>query len=234
MNTEIIKLINISRHYKMGAETIKAINDITLSINKNEYVAIMGTSGSGKSTLMNVLGCLDSATSGKYWLNNQNVSKMTDENLAEIRNKEIGFVFQTFNLLPRYSALDNVILPLVYAGIRKESRIKAGKKILEEVGLADRITHRPNELSGGECQRVAIGRALINNPLIILADEPTGNLDSKISLEIMSLFQQIHQDGNTVIVVTHEENIARFAHRIIKLKDGEVESDAANTNIVTA
>lgn len=218
----------------MGAETIKAINDITLSINKNEYVAIMGTSGSGKSTLMNVLGCLDSATSGKYWLNNQNVSKMTDENLAEIRNKEIGFVFQTFNLLPRYSALDNVILPLVYAGIRKESRIKAGKKILEEVGLADRITHRPNELSGGECQRVAIGRALINNPLIILADEPTGNLDSKISLEIMSLFQQIHQDGNTVIVVTHEENIARFAHRIIKLKDGEVESDAANTNIVTA
>lgn len=231
MNKEIIKLQNLQRHYQMGAETVKAVRDVSLIIRQNEYVALMGPSGSGKSTLMNVIGCLDTPTSGEYWLNDHLVSEMSDNELAEIRNKEIGFVFQTFNLLPRYSALDNVMLPLIYAGIPKAQRIQRGEEILSKVGLADRMTHRPNELSGGQCQRVAIGRAMINKPSIILADEPTGNLDSKISIEIMSLFHKIHQDGNTVILVTHEEDIAHYAHRIIRLKDGVVETDELNQNI---
>jgi len=227
----IISLSNIQRHYKMGAEVIRAVENISLSINRNEYVALMGPSGSGKSTLMNVIGCLDTPTSGEYILNGKLVSEMTENELAEVRNMEIGFVFQTFNLMPRYSALDNVILPLIYAGVAKHERIRRGEEILEKVGLADRMSHKPNELSGGQCQRVAIGRALVNNPSIILADEPTGNLDSKISLEIMALFHKIHQEGNTVILVTHEEDIAEFAHRIIRLKDGVVESDEINPNI---
>ena len=221
----LISLKDITKFYKVGTEVIKALKSISLTIKKNEYVAIMGASGSGKSTLMNILGCLDTPTSGEYILNNKNVSKMTDNELAEIRNKEIGFVFQSFNLLPRSSTLENVMLPLIYAGIRKEKRIEVAMQVLNSVGLKDRIKHKPNELSGGQKQRVAIARALVNNPSIILADEPTGNLDSKISVEIMSLLNQIHDAGNTVILVTHEEDIAKFAHRIIRLKDGEVESD---------
>jgi len=233
MNTSsIISLSNIQRHYKMGAEIIRAVENISLQIKRNEYVALMGPSGSGKSTLMNVIGCLDTPTSGEYVLNRKKVSEMTDNELAEVRNKEIGFVFQTFNLLPRYTALDNVMLPLIYAGVPKVERIRRGEELLHKVGLGDRMSHKPNELSGGQCQRVAIGRALINNPSIILADEPTGNLDSRISLEIMALFQEIHRDGNTVILVTHEEDIAKYAHRIIRLKDGEVESDEINTRVL--
>jgi putative ABC transport system ATP-binding protein len=231
-NSSIITLSNIQRHYKMGAEIIRAVENISLQINRNEYVALMGPSGSGKSTLMNVIGCLDTPTSGEYILNQKKVSEMTDNELAEVRNKEIGFVFQTFNLLPRYTALDNVMLPLIYAGASKAERLRRGEEILHKVGLGDRMSHKPNELSGGQCQRVAIGRALINNPSIILADEPTGNLDSKISLEIMSLFQKIHDEGNTVILVTHEEDIARYAHRIIRLRDGEVESDVVNEEVL--
>jgi len=231
-DTSIIKLTNIQRHYKMGAEIIRAVENISLNINRNEYVALMGPSGSGKSTLMNLIGCLDTPTSGEYILNDKKVSEMTDNELAEVRNSEIGFVFQTFNLLPRYTALENVVLPLVYAGVSKVDRNKRGEEILNKVGLGDRMTHKPNELSGGQCQRVAVGRALINNPSIILADEPTGNLDSKISLEIMGLFQKIHQEGNTVILVTHEEDIARYAHRIIRLRDGIVESDEVNKEIL--
>lgn len=235
MNSEeIICLKNIQRHYRMGAEIIKAVQDVSLNIYRNEYVALMGPSGSGKSTLMNLIGCLDTPTSGEYVLNSRKVSEMSDSELAEVRNKEIGFVFQTFNLLPRYTALDNVILPLIYSGVSKNDRIRKGEEILEKVGLGDRKTHKPNELSGGQCQRVAIGRALINNPSIILADEPTGNLDSRISVEIMGLFQKIHDEGNTVILVTHEEDIAKFAHRIIRLKDGMIESDMLNTDIVKA
>ncbi|MEZ4800526.1 MAG: ABC transporter ATP-binding protein [Flavobacteriales bacterium] len=212
----------------IGNETVKALNGVNLHIYKNEYVALMGPSGSGKSTLMNILGCLDTPTSGKYYLNGPDVAKLRDNELAEIRNKEIGFVFQTFNLLPRYSALDNVALPLVYAGIKKEDRNKKALEALEKVGLGDRVSHKPNELSGGQRQRVAVARALVNNPSIILADEPTGNLDTKTSYEIMKLFQDIHDQGNTIILVTHEEDIARHAHRIVRLRDGVIESDEKN------
>jgi putative ABC transport system ATP-binding protein len=228
----VIKLENIVKNYKVGTQIVRALRSVSLTINKGEYVAIMGASGSGKSTLMNVIGCLDTPTSGKYVLNNADVSHLTDDQLAEIRNKEIGFVFQTFNLLPRNTALENVMLPLVYAGIRKQERILKAEKILAEVGLSDRIAHKPNELSGGQRQRVAVARALVNNPSILLADEPTGNLDSKISEEIMQLFAEIHRKGNTLIVVTHEEDIALHAHRIIRLKDGEIESDRINENPV--
>jgi putative ABC transport system ATP-binding protein len=231
MNT-VIKLENIVKNYKVGTQIVRALRSVSLLINKGEYVAIMGASGSGKSTLMNVIGCLDTPTSGVYILNNSDVSHLSDDELAEIRNKEIGFVFQTFNLLPRNSALENVMLPLVYAGIKKADRITQAEKILDEVGLSDRMEHKPNELSGGQRQRVAVARALVNNPSILLADEPTGNLDSKISEEIMQLFAEIHRKGNTLIVVTHEEDIARHAHRIIRLKDGEIESDKVNPNPV--
>ncbi len=224
----IIKVRNISRIYKVGLETIHALRSITLDINKNEYVALMGSSGSGKSTLMNVLGCLDTPSGGEYHLNGIDVSHLNDNELAEIRNKQIGFVFQTFNLLPRSTALENVALPLVYAGLSKEVRDARALKALLDVGLGDRVTHRPNELSGGQRQRVAIARALVTNPAIILADEPTGNLDSKTSGEIMGLLAEIHDKGNTVILVTHEEDIARYAHRIVRLKDGLVESDGEN------
>nr|NQU89996.1 ABC transporter ATP-binding protein [Bacteroidota bacterium] len=229
----MIRLTDIKKFYKVGTQVVKALRTITLNIYQNEYVALMGASGSGKSTLMNILGCLDTPTDGEYFLNNKDVSKLDDNRLAEIRNKEIGFVFQTFNLLPRASALENVMLPLVYAGYNKVSRTEKAKLTLDDVHLSDRIDHKPNELSGGQRQRVAIARALVNNPSIILADEPTGNLDSKTSIEIMGLFQEIHKLGNTVIVVTHEEEIARHAHRIIRLIDGEVDSDEVNANILT-
>ncbi|HPE34804.1 MAG TPA: ABC transporter ATP-binding protein [Bacteroidales bacterium] len=230
---KIISLIDIKKYYKVGTQVVKALQSITTDIYKNEYVALMGASGSGKSTLMNILGCLDTATSGQYFLNGKDVSKLDDNRLAEIRNKEIGFVFQTFNLLPRQTALENVMLPLVYAGMNKAKRIERANAVLESVQLTDRMTHKPNELSGGQRQRVAVARALVNEPSIILADEPTGNLDSKTSIEIMGLFEQIHALGNTVIVVTHEEDIARHAHRIIRLKDGLVEEDYPNTDIKT-
>ncbi len=229
----IIALSDIAKSYKIGTEEIHALRSISLEIYKNEYVALMGPSGSGKSTLMNILGCLDSPSNGEYILNNIAVAKMLDNDLAEVRNKEIGFVFQSFNLLPRSTALDNVILPLIYAGFSKADRIKRGKEVLEQVGLGDRIMHKPNELSGGQRQRVAIARALVNNPAIILADEPTGNLDSKTSVEIMGLFEEIHKNGNTIIIVTHEEDIAQHAHRIVRLKDGIVERDYENENITT-
>ncbi|HCY42754.1 MAG TPA: macrolide ABC transporter ATP-binding protein [Prolixibacteraceae bacterium] len=228
----VIKLDKIVKNYKVGTQIVRALRSVSLTINRGEYVAIMGASGSGKSTLMNVIGCLDTPTSGTYILSNSDVSHLSDDELAEIRNKEIGFVFQTFNLLPRNTALENVMLPLVYAGIKKQERIMKAEKILAEVGLSDRIEHKPNELSGGQRQRVAVARALINNPAILLADEPTGNLDSKISEEIMQLFAEIHRKGNTLIVVTHEESIALHAHRIIRLKDGEIESDRVNENPV--
>jgi putative ABC transport system ATP-binding protein len=230
----IIQCINIIKNYYIGTHVIKALQGINLEIKRGEYVAIMGPSGSGKSTFMNIIGCLDSITSGQYILNNTDVSKLTDDNLAEIRNKEIGFVFQTFNLLPRYSSLENVMLPLIYAGFSKESRMERAMEVLESVGLTDRVKHKPNELSGGQRQRVAIARAMVNHPSIILADEPTGNLDSKTSLDIMSLFDEIHKKGNTIILVTHEDDIAHHAHRIIKLLDGEVELDVINQNIVKA
>lgn len=228
---ELIRLIDIKKHYRVGTEVVKALQSINLTIYKNEYVALMGASGSGKSTLMNILGCLDTPTAGQYILANQDVSKLNDNELAEIRNKEIGFVFQTFNLLPRSSALENVVLPLIYAGQKKEERNARGVEVLNQVYLADRMAHKPNELSGGQRQRVSIARALVNNPSIILADEPTGNLDSKTSIEIMALFEEIHSLGNTIIVVTHEEEIARHAHRIIRLKDGLVETDEINSEI---
>ena len=226
----IIQVKNISRVYKVGLETIYALRSITLSIAKNEYVALMGSSGSGKSTLMNVLGCLDTPSGGEYQINNIEVSRVSDNQLAEIRDKQVGFVFQTFNLLPRSTALDNVALPLVYAGVSRDEREARALKSLQDVGLGDRVTHRPNELSGGQRQRVAIARALVTKPAIILADEPTGNLDSKTSIEIMALLADIHDKGNTVILVTHEENIARHAHRIVLLNDGMVESDQKNPN----
>ncbi|MFZ9942342.1 MAG: ABC transporter ATP-binding protein [Bacteroidia bacterium] len=227
----LIVLKDISRKYTVGTEVIHALRSVTTTIYKNEYVALMGSSGSGKSTLMNILGCLDTPSGGTYTLRGIQVSEMTDNELAEIRNKEIGFVFQTFNLLPRSTALENVALPLVYAGIGKEDRDKRALKSLEDVGLGDRVKHKPNELSGGQRQRVAVARALVNSPAIILADEPTGNLDTKTSSEIMMLFEEIHRKGNTIIVVTHEEDIARHAHRIIRLRDGLIESDLPNDRI---
>lgn len=227
----IINVKHISRTYQVGTEKIFALRDISLEIFKNEYVALMGSSGSGKSTLMNVLGCLDTPSGGEYFLNNVNVAKMSDNELAEVRNRQIGFVFQSFNLLPRSTALENVALPLIYSGVNKADREARAAEALKSVGLYDRMAHRPNELSGGQRQRVAVARALVTNPSIILADEPTGNLDSKTSDEIMDLFAEIHRRGNTVILVTHEEDIAQHAHRIVRLKDGLVESDAMNQNI---
>ena len=221
----VIDIKAIRRDFPLGQEIVKVLKGIDLQIKKGEYVALMGPSGSGKSTLMNLLGCLDTPTQGSYLLNGQDVSNMSDDALAEIRNKEIGFVFQTFNLLPRTTALDNVALPMVYAGASKTQRTKRAQEVLTDVGLADRMDHRPNQLSGGQRQRVAVGRALVNKPSIILADEPTGNLDSKTSLEIMALFDAIHAQGNTVILVTHEEEVAQHAHRVIRLRDGLVESD---------
>ncbi|MBC7865566.1 MAG: ABC transporter ATP-binding protein [Bacteroidia bacterium] len=229
----LIEIKEISKLYKIGSEEIHALRSVSLTIQKNEYVALMGPSGSGKSTLMNVLGCLDTPSSGEYILNGISVAKMMDNELAEVRNKQIGFVFQTFNLLPRSTALENVILPLVYAGMPKAAREKRGKEVMAQVGLENRMGHRPNELSGGQRQRVAIARALVNNPAIILADEPTGNLDSKTSVEIMGLFEEIHRNGNTIILVTHEEDIALHAHRIVRLKDGLTETDQINPNIIT-
>ncbi|SFU81426.1 putative ABC transport system ATP-binding protein [Pontibacter akesuensis] len=230
----IIETHDISRVYRMGAETINALRSVTITIQKGEYVAFMGPSGSGKSTFMNIIGCLDTPTAGTYILNGQDVSNMTDNELAEVRNKEIGFVFQTFNLLPRQSSLENVALPLIYAGYNKSQREEKAQKALESVGLGSRGKHKPNELSGGQRQRVAIARALINNPSIILADEPTGNLDTKTSYEIMELFENLHSKGHTIIMVTHEEDIAKYAHRIVRLRDGLVESDTVNPDIATA
>jgi putative ABC transport system ATP-binding protein len=225
MANPLIQITNIKRDFVLGNEVVYVLKGIDLEINKGEYVALMGPSGSGKSTLMNLLGCLDTPTSGTYILNGKDVSKMHDDELAEIRNKEIGFVFQTFNLLPRTTALDNVALPMVYAGFSKSERKARAEEVLNQVGLSDRMDHQPNQLSGGQRQRVAVARALVNNPSIILADEPTGNLDSKTSEEIMKLFGDIHKLGNTVIIVTHEEEVAAYAHRIIRLRDGLIESD---------
>ncbi len=228
---KIIETHNISRMYKMGDNIVNALQSISISIDKGEYVAFMGPSGSGKSTLMNIVGCLDTPSSGTYTLNGQLVSEMTENELAEVRNKEIGFVFQTFNLLPRASALENVALPLVYAGYNKSDREEKAMMALESVNLADRHHHKPNELSGGQRQRVAIARALVNDPSIILADEPTGNLDTKTSYGIMNLFHELHEKGNTIIMVTHEDDIAHYAHRIIRLRDGLIESDRKNETV---
>ena len=228
---KIIETIDISKRYIMGSEIIDALQSITINIDKGEYVAFMGPSGSGKSTLMNIVGCLDTPTKGKYILNNQDVSDLNENELAEIRNKEIGFVFQNFNLLPRSSALENVALPLIYAGYSKSVRTEMAMLALKNVGLDTRAKHQPNELSGGQRQRVAIARALVNTPSILLADEPTGALDSKTSYEIMDLFEELHSKGNTIIMVTHEEDIAKYAHRIVRLRDGLVETDLPNTNI---
>lgn len=227
----LITLTDIGRKYVIGAETIHALKSVSLNINKGEFVALMGPSGSGKSTLMNILGCLDTPSKGVYILNGNQVSEMSDSELAEIRNKEIGFVFQTFNLLPRSSSLENVALPLVYAGIGKAERERRAQHTLENVGLGNRVHHKPNELSGGQRQRVAVARALVNNPSIILADEPTGNLDTKTSVEIMGLLEEIHSKGNTIILVTHEEDIAQHAHRIVRMRDGLIENDYLNPNV---
>jgi len=232
MSNKIIEIKGLKREFAVGSEIVKALKGVDVSVMKNEYLAMMGPSGSGKSTLMNLLGCLDTPTAGAYNLNGTNVSSLKDDDLAEIRNKEIGFIFQTFNLLPRLTALENVSLPLVYAGYNSEDRKIKAQDVLEKVGLGDRMDHRPNQLSGGQRQRVAVARALVNDPSIILADEPTGNLDSKTSLDIMRLFEEIHEMGNTLIVVTHEEEVASHAHRILRLRDGMVESDLKNENIV--
>lgn len=226
MSNKLIEIEGITKFYKVGTQIVKALNGVDMTVNQNEFVALMGPSGSGKSTLMNVIGCLDTPTAGKYILNKKDVSRMVDDELAAIRNKEIGFVFQTFNLLPRYSALENVALPLIYAGLSKKERNERASEVLEQVGLTDRMSHKPNELSGGQRQRVAVARALVNRPSIILADEPTGNLDSKTSDEIMSLINDIHQQGNTIVLVTHEEDIAEHAKRIVRLRDGVIERDS--------
>ncbi|MDX1943658.1 MAG: ABC transporter ATP-binding protein [Saprospiraceae bacterium] len=227
----ILAVKDLKKTYIMGSTQVHALQSVTLDIYKNEYVALMGPSGSGKSTLMNLLGCLDSPTDGEYYLNGTNVSTMTDSELAEVRNKEIGFVFQTFNLLPRLSALENVALPLVYGGIGKTKRLERAQEVLESVGLGDRMDHKPNELSGGQRQRVAIARALVNHPSIILADEPTGNLDSKTSIEIMHILDELHRQGNTIILVTHEADIAEYAHRVVRMRDGLIESDVKKEHI---
>lgn len=230
---QVIYFNDIRRYYYLGDETVKALSGIFLSIKKGEYVAIMGPSGSGKSTLMNITGCLDTPTHGTYVLNGHDVSKLSDDRLAAIRNKEIGFVFQTFNLLNQYSAIENVMLPLIYAGVSRHDRVLRAEQAMKNVGLEKRMHHKPNEMSGGQRQRVAIARALINNPAIILADEPTGNLDSKTSVEIMRLFEDIHKLGNTIVLVTHEEDIAQHAHRIVRILDGKIEFDEINENIVS-
>ncbi len=232
--SEIIKTSEISKIYRMGTQTVNALQSISIQINKGEYVAFMGPSGSGKSTLMNIVGCLDTPTAGSYVLNGKDVSHMTENELADVRNKEIGFVFQTFNLLPRATALENVALPLIYAGYGKADREEKAMNVLENVGLADRADHKPNELSGGQRQRVAIARALVNDPSIILADEPTGNLDSKTSYDIMDLFHDLHENGNTIIMVTHEDDIAHYAHRIVRLRDGLIETDKVNKDVFTS
>ncbi|WP_113661366.1 ABC transporter ATP-binding protein [Pedobacter nanyangensis] len=231
MQKELITIKDIGRKYVIGTEVIHALKSVSLTIKEGEFVALMGPSGSGKSTLMNILGCLDTPTKGQYILNGTDVSHMSDNQLAEVRNKEIGFVFQTFNLLPRSTSLDNVALPLIYAGASKKERDARAQKALENVGLGNRVTHKPNELSGGQRQRVAVARALINNPSIILADEPTGNLDTKTSIEIMGLLEEIHSKGNTIILVTHEEDIAQHAHRIVRMRDGLVENDYVNEEV---
>lgn len=226
----IIEIHDIRRRYQVGDTEVNALAGVNLKIYRNDYVAIMGPSGSGKSTLMNILGCLDTPTSGSYILNHTDVSRMDEDELAEVRNKEIGFVFQTFNLLPRYTALENVALPLIYSGVPKRKRLERAERTLESVSLGDRMEHKPNEMSGGQRQRVAVARALVNNPSIILADEPTGNLDSKTSIDIMRLFENIYAKGNTIIVVTHEEDIALHARRIVRLRDGVIESDSINNH----
>ena len=231
MAEKLIEITDLKKFYTVGTQTIKALQGVSITIHKGDYVAIMGPSGSGKSTMMNLIGALDTPTHGTYILNGSDVSRMEDDELAVIRNKEIGFVFQTFNLLPRNTALENVVLPLIYAGLPKAERVQRAKDVLKSVGLESRMTHKPNELSGGQRQRVAVARALVNNPSIILADEPTGNLDSKTSVDIMGLFDKIHKLGNTVIIVTHEEDIAKHAHRIIRLKDGLVEADMVNEEV---
>lgn len=232
--SSIIETTEIAKIYQMGTQTVNALQSISININRGEYVAFMGPSGSGKSTLMNIVGCLDTPSAGTYILNSKDVSHMTENELADIRNKEIGFVFQTFNLLPRATALENVALPLIYAGLGKSDRDEKAMQTLENVGLADRADHKPNELSGGQRQRVAIARALVNDPSIILADEPTGNLDSKTSYDIMDLFHDLHDNGNTIIMVTHEDDIAHYAHRIVRLRDGLVETDNVNKDIFTS
>jgi len=227
---EVIRIENIHKYYQVGDQIVKALDGVNLKVMRHEYLAIMGPSGSGKSTMMNILGCLDTPTGGKYFLSGTDVSDMEDSELARVRNKEIGFVFQSFNLLPRYTSLENVALPLIYCGIGRSERERRASEALISVGLEDRMEHRPNELSGGQRQRVAVARAMINNPAIILADEPTGNLDTKTSIDIMRLFDKIWRDGNTVILVTHEEDIARYAHRIVRLRDGRIEYDIVNDN----
>lgn len=231
MPNTVISLKGIKRQFNLGDEIIYALNEINLEINKNEYVALMGPSGSGKSTLMNILGCLDTPSAGQYFLQGKDVSKSSDNELAAVRNKEIGFIFQTFNLIPRLTTIENVALPLIYAGWSKKERDARAIEVLQQVGLGDRMKHKPNELSGGQRQRVAVARALVNNPSLILADEPTGNLDTKTSYEIMKLFEDIHANGNTLVVVTHEEDIASYTHRIVRMRDGLVESDSPNINI---
>lgn len=225
MTRPIIQAKNLTKHYTVGSTIVRALDGLDIDIDKGSYIALMGPSGSGKSTLMNILGCLDTPSSGAYFLNNNDVSQVDDDSLAGIRNKEIGFIFQTFNLLPRYTALENVALPMIYAGIPKKERLARATEVLEKVGLGDRVTHKPNELSGGQRQRVAVARALVMNPSIIFADEPTGNLDSKTSEGIMQLFDEIHQDGNTLILVTHEEEVAARAQKIIRLRDGKLDSE---------